>query len=108
MPHLAFQPDRLAKDPILPIGAVETSYYLRMRVKDQPGVLADITRILADSRISIDAMVQKEPGEGERQVDIVLLTNRAVERDVNRAIALIEKLPTVVGPVTRIRLEQLL
>ena len=66
VPHLAFQPDRLAKDPILPIGEVETSYYLRMRVKDRPGVLADVTRILADSRISIDAMVQKEPGEGEQ------------------------------------------
>jgi homoserine dehydrogenase len=79
-----------------------------MRVVDKPGVLADITRILAASRISIDAMVQKEPGEGERQVDIVLLTNLAVEKNVNRAIARIEKLPTVVGKVTRIRLEALL
>ncbi len=108
MPHLAFQPDQLSGDPILPMGEVETAYYLRMRVQDKPGVLADIARILADRRISIEAMVQKEPGEGERQVDIVLLTNRAIERDVNRAIAQIEKLPTVVGAVTRIRLEQLL
>jgi homoserine dehydrogenase len=108
VPHLAFQPDRLAKDPILPIAAVETSYYLRMRVKDRPGVLADITRILADSRISIDAMVQKEPGEGERSVDIVMLTHRAVERNVIAAMARIEKLPTVLGKVTRIRLEELL
>src|ERR671918_725088 len=108
VPHLAFQADQLSDEEILPIDAVETSCYLRMRVLDEPGVLADITRTLADSRISIEAMVQKEPGEGERQVDIVLLTNTALERDVNRAIAKIEKLPTVVGPVTRIRLEALL
>ena len=108
VPHLAFQPDRLAKDPILPIGEVETSYYLRMRVKDRPGVLADVTRILADSKISIDAMVQKEPGEGEKRVDIVMLTHQAIEKNVNAAMAKIEKLPTVLGKVTRIRLEELL
>ena len=108
VPHLAFQPDRLAADPILPIGEVETSYYLRMRVLNRPGVLADITRILADSRMSIDAMVQKEPGEGEKSVDIVMLTHRAVEKNVNAAMKKIERLPTVVGKVTRIRLEELL
>jgi homoserine dehydrogenase len=108
VPHLAFQPDRLAKDPILPIGEVETSYYLRMRVQDRPGVLADVTRILADSKISIDAMVQKEPGEGESRVDIVMLTHKAIEKNVNAAMAKIEKLPTVLGKVTRIRLEELL
>jgi homoserine dehydrogenase len=108
VPHLAFQPDRLAGDPILPIGAVETSYYLRMRVRDRPGVLADVTRILADSKISIDAMVQKEPGEGESRVDIVMLTHQAIEKNVNAAMARIEKLPTVLGKVTRIRLEELL
>ena len=108
VPHLAFQPDRLAKDPILPIGEVETSYYLRMRVQDRPGVLADVTRILADSKISIGAMVQKEPGEGESRVDIVMLTHRAIEKNVNAAMTKIEKLPTVLGKVTRIRLEELL
>ena len=108
VPHLAFQPDQLADTPILPIGEVETSYYLRMRVLDQPGVLADITRILADSRISIDAMVQKEPGKGESRVNIVMLTHRALEKNVSRAMAKIEKLSTVVGKVTRIRLEELL
>jgi homoserine dehydrogenase len=108
VPHLAFQPDRLAKDPILPIGAVQTSYYLRMRVKDRPGVLADVSRILADLRISIGAMVQKEPERGESRVDIVMLTHRAIEKNVNAAMAKIEKLPTVVGKVTRIRLEELL
>jgi len=108
VPHLAFQPDQLSSERVLGMEEVETACYLRMRVQDKPGVLADIARTLADGRISIEAMVQKEPGEGEPQVDIVLLTNRAIERDVNRAIARIEKLPTVVGAVTRIRLEQLL
>src|SRR5438552_2207823 len=108
VPHLAFQPDQLADTPILPIGEVETSCYLRMRVLDRPGVLADITRILAGSKISIGAMVQKEPGQGESRVDIVMLTHRALEKNVNQAMAKIEKLSTVVGKVTRIRLEELL
>jgi homoserine dehydrogenase len=70
-------------------------------------VLADITRILADLSISIDAMVQKEPGEGEEQVDIIMLTHETREKNVNGAIARIEKLPVVTGKVTRIRLESL-
>ena len=107
VPHLAFQPDRLSSTPILPMGEVETSYYLRLRVLDKPGVLADITRIFADLSISIDAMVQKEPHEGEDQVDIILLTHQTVEKNVNAAIAKIETLPVVVGKVTRIRLEEL-
>jgi len=107
VPHLAFQPDRLSSTPILPVGEVETSYYLRLRVLDKPGVLADITRIFADLSISIDAMVQKEPHEGEDQVDIILLTHLTVEKHVNAAIAKIETLPVVVGKVTRIRLEEL-
>ena len=108
VPHLAFQPDQLSNEKILGIGEVETACYLRMRVMDKPGVLARITRTLADSKISIEAMVQKEPGAGERQVDIVLLTNLALEKNVDRAIARIEKLPSVVGKVTRIRMEALL
>jgi homoserine dehydrogenase len=108
VPHLAFQPDQLSQERVLPIGEVQTSYYLRMRVLDRPGVLADITRILAASRISIDAMVQKEPGEGESRVDIVLLTHQALEKNVERALARIEKLSSVLGKVTRIRLESLL
>ena len=107
VPHLAFQPDQLSGIPILPMGEVETAYYLRMRVLDKPGVLAEITRIFADLAISIDAMVQKEPHEGEEQVDIILLTHITVEKHVNSAIAKIEKLPVVVGKVTRIRLEEL-
>ncbi len=107
VPHLAFQPDRLSDVPILPMQEVETSYYLRMRVQDRPGVLADITRILADGEISIDAMVQKEPSAGEDQVDIIMLTHMIVEKNVNVAIAKIEALPVVLGKVTRIRLEEL-
>ncbi|MFT3733639.1 MAG: homoserine dehydrogenase [Rhodocyclaceae bacterium] len=107
VPHLAFQADKLADLPILPIEQVETAYYLRLRVEDKPGVLADITRALADHAISIDAMLQKEPAEGESQTDIVVLTHRAVEGNVNSAIARIEALPTVLGAVKRIRLEEL-
>jgi len=107
VPHLAFQPDQLADTPILPMEEVRTAYYLRLRAFDRPGVLADITRILADSNISIDAMVQKEPAEGEEQVSIILLTHVTVEKNVNAAIAKIEALDTVAGKVMRIRLEEL-
>ena len=107
VPHLAFQPDQLADLPFLPMGEVETSYYLRMRVLDRPGVLADITRILADREISIDAMIQKEPSEGEDQTDIILLTHTCIEKHVVAAIAKIEALATVNGKVVRIRLEEL-
>jgi len=107
VPHLAFQPDQLSGTPFLPMRNVETSYYLRMRVDDVPGVLADITRILADRRISVSAMIQKEPPEGEAQTDIILLTHKSVEGDVDDAIARIEGLPTVRGKVVRIRMEDL-
>ncbi len=107
VPHLAFQAEHLADLPWLGIEDTVTSYYFRMRVADQPGVLADIARILADSRISIDALFQREPAEGENQTDIIMLTHEAVERDVNAAIARIEALPTVLAPVIRIRQEEL-
>ncbi len=107
VPHLAFQPDQLSDTPILPMDEVRTAYYLRLRAFDRPGVLADITRILADSNISIDAMVQKEPAEGEVQVNIILLTHITVEKNINAAIAKIEALDTVAGQVMRIRLEEL-
>jgi homoserine dehydrogenase len=107
VPHLAFQPDQLSATPILPMGEVETAYYLRMRVKDRPGVLADITRVLADLSISIDAMVQKEPHEGEEEANIIMLTHLTLEKSVDAAIRKIEELPVVVGKVTRIRLEDL-
>ena len=107
VPHLAFQPDQLSSVPVLPVGEVETSYYLRMLVRDRPGVLADITRVLADSGISIEAMVQKEPQEGEQEVAIIMLTHLTREKHVNAAMAKIEQLPVVVGKITRIRMEQL-
>ncbi|MDD5328661.1 MAG: homoserine dehydrogenase [Sulfuricella sp.] len=107
VPHLAFQPDALSDAPVLPIAEVRTSYYLRMRAFDKPGVLADLTRILADLEISIDAMIQKEPAEGEELVNIILLTHETVEKNIDQAIARIEALPTIDGKVTRIRLEEL-
>jgi homoserine dehydrogenase len=107
VPHLAFQPDQVLDVPVLPIGETETSFYLRMRVLDKSGVLADITRILADSDISIDAMIQREAGEGESQTDIIMLTHQTVEKNADAAIARIEALDSVQGKVTRIRLETL-
>ncbi len=107
VPHLAFQPDALQNLPWLGIDDTVTSYYFRIRVADQPGVLADIARILADGRISIDAMFQREPSEGEHQTDIILLTHDALEREVRRAIERIQELPTVLAPVIRIRQEEL-
>ncbi|MFA6444151.1 MAG: homoserine dehydrogenase [Sterolibacterium sp.] len=107
VPHLAFQPDAVVNTPILPMAEVETSYYLRLRVADQPGVLADITRILADQGISIDAMIQREPGEGEEQTDIIMLTHLAREKHVDAAIARIEALAVVKRRVIRLRLEGL-
>src|SRR3989339_1969727 len=107
VPHLAFQPDALEDTPILPLSEVETSYYLRLRVEDKPGVLADITRILADQQISIDAVIQKEPAEDEEQTDLIMLTHQTREKRINAAIARVEALPVVAGKVTRLRLEQL-
>jgi homoserine dehydrogenase len=107
VPYLAFQSNQMADTPILPMSEVTTSYYLRMRVADKPGVLADVTRILADASISIDAMLQKEAGEGETQTDLIILTHETKEKQVNRAIDAIEDLSTVAGKVHRIRLEHL-
>jgi homoserine dehydrogenase len=107
VPHLAFQPDAVSDLPILPMADVECGYYLRMRVEDKPGVLADITRILADQQISIDAMIQREPAEGEQQTDIIILTHIAREAQVDAAIAKIEALPVVSGKIIRLRLEEL-
>ncbi|HET7402239.1 MAG TPA: homoserine dehydrogenase [Usitatibacter sp.] len=108
VPHLAFQPDRLSSEPILPMEEVESGYYLRLRALDRPGVLADVTRICADLDISIDAIFQKEAGEGEEQTDVVILTHRTLEKNVNAALRRIEALPTIPAPVVRIRLEELL
>ena len=107
VPHLAFRADQLSDTPILPISEVESAYYLRLRVQDKPGVLADITRILADQGISIDAMLQKEPSEGEQQANIIMLTHVTREKQVDAAISRIEALDSTVGAVTRLRLEEL-
>jgi homoserine dehydrogenase len=107
VPHLAFQPNAMTNIEILPMSEVTTSYYLRMNVSDQPGVLADLTRILADAGISIDAMLQKEPADGETRTDIIFLTHQTQEKNVTAAIAKMEGLSTVCGSVTKIRLENL-
>src|SRR5471032_117776 len=107
VPHLAFQPNAMTNIEILPMSEITTSYYLRMHVADQPGVLADLTRILADGGISIDAMLQKEPAEDETQTDIIMLTHQTQEKHVTAAIAKMEALNSVVGTVTKIRLENL-
>lgn len=107
VPHLAFQPDAIVNLPILPREQIETAYYLRMQAQDRPGVLADVTRIIGDLSISIEAILQKEPREGEKVVPIIILTHRIVEKNMNTAIARIETLPAIQGKVMRIRLEHL-
>jgi len=107
VPHLAFQPDALSDTPILPIDAVETAYYLRMQAFDKPGVLADVTRILGDHQISIEAIIQKEPAPEMETASVIMLTHRVLEKNMNDAIAKIEQLEAIHDKVTRIRVETL-
>ena len=107
VPYLAFQPDQVQDLPILPIDQVQSAYYLRLRASDKPGVLAEVTKILGDRAISIDAMMQKEPDENETEADIVILTHITVEKNMNDAIAAIESLAAINGKVVRIRMEEL-
>ncbi len=107
VPHLAFHPDALVDLPILPIEEVQTSYYLRLNALDKPGVLADVTRVLADFGISIESILQKEPHAGEATVPVIILTQRVKEKNMNAAIVRIEKLTSINGHVARIRLEHL-
>ena len=115
VPHLAFQPNTFDKAmgtlPVLPMGEVVTSYYLRLRVADQAGVLAKVTGILASMDISIDAVLQREAdevsGEGGTQTDLIILTHDCSEAKMNSAIALMQALPTVLQPIVRIRKEEL-
>ncbi len=107
VPHLAFQPDALANLPVLPMEQVETAYYLRLQAQDRPGVLADVTRILADYGISIEALMQKEAPPSANVVPIILLINPVREARMNEAIAAIEALDSIHAPVMRIRLEYL-
>ncbi len=107
VPYLAFQPEQVLDLPILPIDRVSSAYYLRLRAKDKPGVLANVTKILGDRDISIDAMMQKEPNENDTEADIVILTHITVEKNMNQAIAAIEALDAITGNVMRIRMEEL-
>jgi homoserine dehydrogenase len=112
VPHLAFQPDAMSPLPILPMDEVITSYYLRLRVADQAGVLAKVTGILAAANISIDAVLQREADEvcaegGEPQTDVIILTHDTREGTMNAALAQMQALPTVLAPITRIRKEEL-
>ncbi|NOQ93881.1 MAG: homoserine dehydrogenase [Methylophaga sp.] len=107
VPHLAFQPDALSDTPILPVSEVVTSYYLRVSTEDKPGVLADITRILGEQGISIEAILQKQPEEQGGIVPVIMLTQEVVEKNMDAAIAQIEALETVKDSVMRIRMESL-
>jgi homoserine dehydrogenase len=107
VPHLAFQPDAMSDVPILPMDKVVTSYYLRLRVADQAGVLAKLTGILATSNISIDAVLQRPAGEIQNQTDLIILTHSCVESAMNTAIAQMQLLTTVLAPIIRIRKEEL-
>ena len=111
VPHLAFQPETfdqaMSNLPVLPMEQVVTSYYLRLRVADQAGVLAQITGIFAQAAISIDAVLQREAGEGENQTDLIILTHDCVEAKMNQALAQMQQLSTVLAPITRIRKEEL-
>ena len=107
VPHLAFQPGQMASTPILPMSEVITAYYLRLVVADKAGVLARITGILAEHEISIDAVLQRESGEGENQTDLIILTHDTVEGRMMAAIAQMQSLPTVLAPIVKIRKEEL-
>jgi homoserine dehydrogenase len=107
VPVLAFQPASVQAAPILPIGQVVTSFYLRMRVSDEAGVLAKVTGILAEAGISIDALIQHEAKDGESQTDLIILTHDCVEATMNKSLSLVEALPSVLGSVVKIRKEEL-
>ncbi len=107
VPHLAFQPGAMQDTPILPIDEVVTAFYLRLQVADQTGVLARITGILAEHDISIDAVLQRESAEGEKQTDLIILTHDTVEGRMKAALVKMQALPTVLAPIVRIRKEEL-
>ena len=111
VPHLAFQPDAMSDLAVLPMSQIVTSYYLRLNVADEAGVLASVTGILASLGISIDAVLQREAdevgGEGSTQTDLIILTHDCVEARMNEALAQMQALPTVLAPIIRIRKEEL-
>ncbi|MEY3862467.1 MAG: hypothetical protein RIR60_833 [Pseudomonadota bacterium] len=107
VPYLGYQAGQLNDLPILPIADIHSAYYLRLRASDKPGVLAGVTKILADRNISIDAMLQKEPADNETEADIVILTHVTQEKNMDTGIAEIEALPAIVGKLVKIRMEEL-
>ncbi|MDX1608630.1 MAG: homoserine dehydrogenase [Halofilum sp. (in: g-proteobacteria)] len=107
VPHLAFKPDQIADLPVLPIEQIESAYYLRLQAVDRPGVMAQVSRIMGDLEISIEAIVQKEPGPGETTVPVIMLTRRVVEQQVDEAIRQFHELDSILGEVVRIRAETL-
>jgi len=107
VPHLAFQRGAMQDTPILPIDDVVTAFYLRLQVADEKGVLARITGILADNDISIDAVLQRESAEGEKQTDLIILTHDTVEGRMKAALAQMQALSTVLAPIVKIRKEEL-
>ena len=107
VPHLAFQPDAICDIPVLSSEQIKTAYYLRLNAEDKPGVLAEVTRILADHQISIEALIQKEPHEGESTLPVIMLTQTTLEKEMNAAQTEIEALSSIIGPISRIRLETL-
>ena len=107
VPHLAFQPDAISDIPVLAAECIKTAYYLRLTAEDKPGVLADVTRIMAAHQISIEALLQKEPHPGETSVPVIMLTQLTLEKEMNAALAEIEALPCISGKINRIRLETL-
>jgi len=111
VPHLAFQPDSMSAAQILPMTDVVTSYYLRLRVADEAGVLAKLTGLLAEANISIDAVLQREADQvsqaGENQTDVIILTHETREGKMNEVLAQMQALPTVMAPITKIRKEEL-
>jgi len=107
VPYLAFQHDAMSSTPILPMDEVLTSFYLRLRVADRAGVLSSITTILAENDISIDAVLQRESGDGEAATDLIILTHETVEGRMNTALAQMQALATVLAPIVRIRKEEL-
>lgn len=107
VPYLAFQPNAMNDTPVLGIDDVETAYYLRMSAQDKPGVLSKVAQLLSDTGISIEAIIQKEPLDGQTAVPLIILTSCAVERDLVAAVSQIEALDSIEGNVTRIRVESL-
>jgi homoserine dehydrogenase len=107
IPYLSYQPNQIIDLAVLPIEEVESAYYLRLHVADEPGVMAAVTKILADKAISIDAMIQKEPAQGKKEANVVILTHQTIEKNMNAAIDEIEAIPSIADKLIKLRMETL-